>query len=475
MEKFDIVVIGGGPGGYAAAISASQEGASVALIEKAVLGGTCLNWGCISTKALIASSKLFAQIKSAEKMGLNVTEAYFDYEAISKHKNILVAKLRSGTADLLKANGVAVFKGTASYISRNLISIRDGKTVIEASNTIISTGSKSSMPSFLPKNRRVVDSRGFLEANKLPPNIIILGGGIIGCELACMASQLGVKVTLIEMLEDILTILDSDIRQGLRNSMENDLSIRVLTGKQLNNIRVGKDSVGGKFGKERIEAELLLVAVGRDPETEGLALRNTGVATNKAGYIETDEFCRTSVPSIFAVGDVTGGPQLAHAATSQGITAAENAYTGKRRRKETVVPACIFTSPEIGTVGLTENEAKKRGIAVKIGRFPFSALGRALNMGDQSGFVKWVVDADTEQLLGAHTIGPHATELIAEAAVAIRAELTVHELEHTIHCHPTLAEAWMEAAYAAQQKSIHLMPRKKRYSPDSISKIKGEA
>jgi dihydrolipoamide dehydrogenase len=455
MEKFDVVVIGGGPGGYAAAMCASQEGASVALIEKEALGGTCLNWGCISTKALIASSKLFAQIKSAKKMGLNLTEVKFDYEAISQHKDKLVAKLRSEIANLLKANGIAVFEGTGSYLSRNFISFRDGKTVIGASNTIISTGSKSSMPSFLPKNRRVVDSRGFLDANKLPPSIIILGGGMIGCEFACMASQLGVKVTLVEILEDILMILDSDIRQGLRNFMENDLSIRVLTGKKLNKIRAGEDSVGGEFGKEHIEAELLLVALGRDPTTEDLALRNAGVATNEAGYIETDGFCRTSVPSIFAVGDVTGGPQLAHAATSQGITAAENAYTGKRRRKETIVPACIFTSPEIGTVGLTETEARRRGIAVRIGKFPFSALGRAQTMSDQSGFVKWVVDADTEQLLGAHTIGPHATELIAEAAVAIRAELTVQELEHTIHCHPTLAEAWMEAAYAAQDKSIH--------------------
>lgn len=475
MEKFDVVVIGGGPGGYAAAISASQEGASVALIEKAVLGGTCLNWGCISTKALIASTKLFAQIKSVEKIGVNVADVNFDYEAISKHKDNLVAKLRSGITELLKANGIAIFKDTGSYIGRNLISLRDGKTVLEAGSTIISTGSKSLMPRFLPKNRRVIDSRGFLETNKLPSRLIILGGGIIGCELACMASQLGVQVTLVELLEDILMNLDSDIRQGLRNSMENDLSIRVLAGKRLNNIRAGKDSVDGTFGKERIEAEILLVAVGRGPETEGLALRNAGLATNKAGYIETDGFCRTSVPSIFAVGDVTGGPQLAHAATSQGITAAENASMGKRRRKETVIPACIFTSPEIGIVGLTENEAKKRGIAVKIGKFPFSALGRTLNMGDQAGFVKWVIDADTEQLLGAHAIGPHATELIAEAAIAIRAELTVHELEHTIHCHPTLAEAWMEAAYAAQQKSIHLMPRKKRSSPDSVSKITGKA
>lgn len=470
MEKFDLVVIGGGPGGYTAAIRASQQGASVALIEKEALGGTCLNWGCISTKTLIASSKFFTQIKSAKKMGLNWTEVNFDYDTMSKHKDKLVTKLRSGIADLLKANGIAVFKGTGSFLGKNLISSGDGKTVIEASNTIISTGSKPSMPSFLPKNRSVVDSRGFLDSNKLPSSIILLGGGMIGCELACMTSQLGVKVTLIEMLEDILMILDSDIRQELRNYMENDLSIRILTGKPLNKIRARKDSVGGKFGKEHIEAELLLVAVGRDPVTEGLALRNAGLATNEAGYIETDEFCRTSVARIFSVGDVTGGPKLAHAATSQGITAAENAYMGKRRRKETVVPACIFTSPEIGTVGLTETEARKRGIAVKIGKFPFSALGKALTICDQRGFVKWVVDADTEQLLGAHTIGPHATELVAEAAVAIRAELTVHELKHTIHCHPTLAEAWMEAAYAVQDKSIHLMPRKIRSSPDSITK-----
>ncbi len=264
MEKFDLVVIFGGPGKYAAAICASQQGASVALIEKEALGGTCLNWECIPTKTLIASSKFFTQMKNSKKMGLNWTEANLDYNAMSKHKDKLVRKLRSGIADLLKANRIAVFKCTGSF---------------------------------------------------------------------------------------------------------------------------------------------------------------------------------------------------------------ENAVMEKRRWKETIVPACIFTSPEVGTVGLTETEARKLGIAVKIGKFPFSALGKVLTICNQSGFVKWVVDADTEQLLGAHAIGPHATDLVAEdRPVTIRAELTVHELEHTIHCHPTLTEAWMEAAYAVQDKSIHLMPRKIRSYPDIITK-----
>lgn len=484
MEKFDIVVIGAGPGGYPAAIRAAQLGASVALIEKEALGGTCLNWGCIPTKTLVASSQLFAQMKRSAELGLKPGEMSFDYAAMSQRKDEVVAKLRSGLSQLLKGNGIKVFNGTGSFVGRNKIAItpspigpprgrvlnpethkcaRDVKAptpsgkevVIEAGNTIIATGSEPAMPGFLPKNKCVVDSRAFLELTELPLSLIVLGGGMIGCEFACLAARLGVKVIIVEMLEDIVMTLDSDIRRELRRCMEKELGIRVLTGKALSNIKANKDSVSGKSGKERVEAELLLVAVGRYPVTKGLGLKKAGIKTNEAGYIKVNEFCRTSAATVYAVGDITGGSQLAYVATSHGITAAENAVLGTRKRAETLVPMAMFTSPEIGSVGLQEHEASARGINVKTGKYMFSALGRAMTAGETEGFVKWVADAETDQLLGAHVIGPHATELIAEAASAIRSELTAEEVGRTMHCHPTFSEAWMEAAHAVHGECIH--------------------
>ena len=480
MEKFDVVVIGAGPGGYPAAIRAAQLGASVALIEKEALGGTCLNWGCIPAKTLIASSDLFARMKRSAELGLKPGEISFDYAAMSQRKDEIVTRLKSGVAQLLEGNGIKVFNGTGSFVGRNKIAVKEAfsvqrsafrvphskrkgkEVVIESGNTIIATGSESAMPGFLPKSRRVVDSRGFLERTELPSSIIVLGGGMIGCEFACLMAMLGVKVTIVEMLEDILMIIDSDIRRELRRCMEKELGIRIHTGKALADIKAGGTGVGGMFGNEKVEAELLLAAVGRRPVTRGLALEKAGLKTNEAGCIEVDEFCRTSAATVYAAGDVTGGPQLAYVATSHGITAVENAVLGSRKRAETLVPVSIFTSPEVGSVGLSEQEAKKRGINVKTGKYMFAALGRAMTAGETQGFVKWVADAETDQLLGAHVIGPHATELIAEAASAIRSELTAEEVGRTMHCHPTFSEAWMEAAHAVHGECIHQPSRQRR-------------
>jgi len=441
----------------------------VALVEKEALGGTCLNWGCIPTKTLIAASDLYARATSADRMGLKTGEVSFDYAAMSKRKDDVVAGLKGGVEQLLGANGVTVLTGTASFAGRNRIVVKPGSRkkkgsgdkTIEAANTIIATGSVSAMPSFLPDSKRVVDSRAFLGLKKLPEKLIVLGGGVIGCEFACMAAQLRVEVTVVEMLEDILMILDADVRRVLRKHMEDTLGIRVLTGKPMKDIKATKTAVSGKFEKTRLEADLMLVAVGRRPATEGLGPDKAGLETREDGSIEADEFCRTGAATIYAVGDVTGRWQLAHAATSQGITAAENACGGGRKAAETLVPSCIFTAPEIGSVGLSEQEAKEAGLQVKTGRYTFAALGRAMAAGDTEGFVKWVAAADTGQLLGAHAVGPHATELIAEATVAIRAELTTGELGRTVHCHPTFSETWMEAAHAVEGECIHLPPKKR--------------
>jgi dihydrolipoamide dehydrogenase len=466
VAAFDIVVIGAGPGGYPAAIRAAQLGASVALVEKEELGGTCLNWGCIPTKTLIASSELFARIKSAGAMGLRVDNASFDYAAMADRKDQVVQKLRNGIKQLLKANGVTVFQGSASFQRRNRIqvdpAVSGGETVIlAAGKTIISTGAASAMPGFLPRHERVVESRGFLGLRALPATTLILGGGIIGCEFACMLAQLGLQVTMVELLEDIIAGIDADVRRELRRHMEKTLGIRILTGVTLEEIAADERGVRGRAGQEKLEAELLLVALGRKPVTSSLKLENAGLTPNERGFLDVDAYGRTRVATIYAVGDVTGGPLLAHVATSQGLVAAENACGRYLHKNETVVPNCIFTTPEIGTVGLGEQEAQQQGRKIKTGKYLFGALGKALSIGEPIGFVKWVADAETNQLLGAHAVGPHATDIIAEAAVAIRAELTAAELAHTIHAHPTLAEAWMEAAHVLTGEPIHSAPPSK--------------
>jgi dihydrolipoamide dehydrogenase len=459
-------VIGAGPGGYPAAIRAAQLGASVALVEKEELGGTCLNWGCIPTKTLIASSELFARIKSAGSMGLRVENASFDYGAMADRKDQVVGKLRNGVKQLLKANGVTVFQGTASFQSRHRIQVEPsgsgaGPVILTAGKTIISTGAASAMPGFLPRHERVVESRAFLGLRALPATVLVLGGGIIGCEFACMLAQLGVKVTMVELLEDIVAVVDADVRRELRRHMEKTLGIRILTGVTLEEITADERSVRGRAGQEKLEADLLLVSLGRKPVTGSLKLENAGLAPNERGFLDVDAYGRTNVATIYAVGDVTGGPLLAHAATAQGLVAAENACGRYLRKNETLVPNCIFTTPEIGTVGLGEQEAQQQGRKIKTGKFSLTVLGKALAMGEPIGFVKWVADAETNQLLGAHAVGPHATDIIAEAAVAIRAELTAADLGHTIHAHPTLAEAWMEAAHVLTGEPIHSAPPRK--------------
>ena len=463
METFDVVVIGAGPGGYPAAIRAAQLGASVALVEREHLGGTCLNWGCIPSKALIHTSSLYAQMRSAAGLGLKIESGNFDYAAMTERKDQVVRGLRNGVKQLLAANGVKVFEGTASFESRKRIAVnsKSETSVIGAEKTILATGATSSMPAFLPQHARVVESRAFLDLKSAPSRVLVLGGGVIGCEFACMLAQLGVQVTIVEILEDIVAFLDADVRRELRRQMEKTLGIRILTGTSLENISADERAVRGTAGGEALEADLLLAALGRKPLTQELQLENAGLKANQQGFIEVDETGRTQVATIFAVGDVTGGPQLAHAATSQGLVAAENACTRQRRKNEKCIPSCIFTSPEVGAVGLTEQEAQQKGVEVKIGKFNFGALGKAQAIGHPSGFVKWVADAQTDQLLGAQVVGVQATDLIAEATTAIRAELTATELAQTIHSHPTLAEAWMEAADVLLGEPIHTIAKKR--------------
>jgi dihydrolipoamide dehydrogenase len=307
-----------------------------------------------------------------------------------------------------------------------------------------------------------MESRKFLEVTTLPDSLLVLGGGVIGCEFACMAAQLGVKVTIIEMLEDILTVLDKDVRREIRKKMEGELGITILTGSPMTHITADESVVSGRVDGEMIQGGMLLASTGRKAHTNGLNLGNAGITLTESGHIEIDTCCRTQAETVYAVGDVTAGStQLAHAATSEGITAADNACTGGRSPKETIMPACIFTAPEAGSVGLTERDAAEQGINVKVGKFMFSGLGKAIAVGETGGFVKWLVDPESGRFLGAHAVGEHATELIAEAATAIRAGLTAEQLGKTVHCHPTFSEAWMEAAHAVHGECIH-QPAKRR-------------
>lgn len=468
MEKYDVVVIGAGPGGYPAAIRAAQLGAKVAIVEREELGGTCLNHGCIPTKALIAAASLYTEVKHLGNRGIVCQGLSLDFPALMKHKGTVVEQLRGGVGQLLKANGVTVIKGAASFESRNRIAIKPSgpegaPTSIEAVNTIIATGSTSVMPGFIPRHERVVESRAFLSIEKLPQRLLVLGGGYIGCELAAMAAQLGSAVTIVELLEDILVEMDPEARREIRQSMEKKLDIRVLTGKPMEKVEANAKEVVGIVDGKPLRADCLLVSIGRKPVTDGLALDKAGLAVNEKGYIPVDAFGRTKAASIYAVGDVTGGPQLAHAATSQGIIVAENIRGGTTpRRNEAVTPAVIFTDPEMASVGLSEKRAGEQGLAVKTGKFIFRGLGKAVASDQTTGFVKWIVDAETDQLLGATAVGPHATDLIGEATLAIRNELTAAEVGRTIHAHPTFAEIWMEAAHAVHGTAIHAAPRAKK-------------
>lgn len=464
MENFDLVVVGAGPGGYPAAIRGAQLGAKVAIVEKEQIGGTCLNWGCIPTKTLIAASGLFTEIKHAQRFGIRAAAPGIDFAGLMQHKKNVVGQLQNGVRQLLKANGVTLLEGTASFTARNALRVSSagGGAEIGASKTIIATGSTSIMPGFLPKNDRVVDSRAFLNLEKLPTSMIVLGGGYIGCELACMAAQLGTNVTIVELLEDILLLVDQDIRREIRRHMQESLGIQILTGKPFADIKVDGDTVRGMAGDVAVQGDLLLASVGRRPVTDGLELENAGLKTDPKGFLTVDDYGRTTAATIYAIGDVTGRIQLAHAATSQGIIAAENACTRNLRKFEALVPAVIFTSPEAAYVGVSEQAADAMGLAVKVGKFPFRALGRALAAGQPDGFVKWVADADSGRLLGAAVVGAHATDLIAEASLAIRNEMTIDEVGSTIHAHPTFGELWMEAAHAAHGQAIHAAPVHKK-------------
>ncbi|MCL1888534.1 MAG: dihydrolipoyl dehydrogenase [Kiritimatiellaeota bacterium] len=442
--EFDVLVVGAGPGGYPAALKAAQLGKRVAIVEREHVGGVCLNSGCVPTKTLLASAECALKVRDAAVFGVDAALGRVDYAAMLARKNAVTQKLRNGILGLLKKAGVTLVQGTARLEDATRVSVAG--QWFSARHIILATGSSPLVPAFLPRHPRVMDSTAFLNSlDALPRRLAILGGGVIGCEFACMAAALGAKVTLVEKLNDILPMIDADLRRVLKKHLAS-LGVTIHTGAALEDIAATDAEVTGRVGDEKISADILLVSIGRKTNLDGLGLENAGLAPNAQGRIETDAWGRTPVPSIFAVGDINAAsPQLAHFATAQATVAVEK-IAGRRVTPETLCPACIFTFPEIATVGLTEEQARTRGRDVRVSKFPFLALGKALAINETDGFVKWVADAGSGQLLGAHVVGPHATELIATAALAIRNELTAAEAARTIHAHPTLSEAWMEAA-----------------------------
>ena len=459
--EFDVIVIGAGPGGYPAAIKAAQMGAKTAIIEREWLGGTCLNCGCIPTKTLIAGAEVYQKILHAGSFGINVGTPEIDYPAMKKRKDDVISTQQQGIAYLLKSHGVTLFEGTGSFRDAHTIAVKtnDGATKeITGKNIIIATGSTSTVPGFIPKHERIVESRAFLELEKLPETLMVLGGGYIGSELACMAAGLGVKVTIVELLPDILMLLDKDIRQIVKRHIKKELGMTLLTGDAMENIKALDDKVTATAGGKEIEADMLLVSIGRSPVTDGLNAEAAGVALSERGYIEVDELSRTNVPHIYCIGDVSGRMQLAHAATSQAMYAVEHALKDEEKIEEVVIPGVIFTSPEVALVGITEDEAKKLGLNVNVGKFHFKPLGKAQAANETEGFVKILADKETDRILGAQCAGPHATDLISEMVIAVREELTAEELGNTVHAHPTFAEIWMEAAHALHKSCIHAPP-----------------
>jgi dihydrolipoyl dehydrogenase len=458
--SFDVVVIGGGPGGYVAALRAAQLGAKTAIVEKDRMGGTCLVRGCIPTKALLQSSELYTQAKGGAPFGLVADNVGFDWSTAQKRKTAVVDQLVKGVEGLLKAGGVTSFTGSARLAGKGVVEL-DGDS-LQARDIVIATGSAiARIP--LPGAELTIDSDQILELKEVPRRLAVIGGGVVGMEFAAMFAALGSKVTVLEMLPQVLAMVDADLvavytkhLAKLGGEVHTDSKVSEVVRK--NGALQVRFSTGGEGGA--LDADQVLLAVGRVPYTQGLDAEKAGVKLER-GRVVVDDHLRTTADGVWAIGDVIGGIMLAHVASYEGVCAVENiAGHGNRVPDYHAAPNCVYTDPEIAHVGLGEKEAKEKGIAVKIGKFPFAAAGRALTLGQTEGFVKVLADAESGKLLGAHIIGPRATDLIAEATLAIQNGLTLDQVDLTIHAHPTLPESFMEAALAAQGRAIHITNRR---------------
>ncbi len=455
-----ITVLGAGPGGYVAALKAAQLGADVTVIEEGEVGGTCLNWGCIPTKTLIASAEVLHKVKNAKNFGLELEGTISpNIEKIVERKNKVVGTQIKGIRGLFKSWGVRLIEGRGVITDPKKITVtlKDGGSEnVETDRIIIATGSKpAQIPVFPFDGQRILSSDHAINPDSIPKSLLVVGAGVIGCEFAFIYRQFGSEVTMIEMMPTAVSTEDEEISQILERELKKN-KIKLLTKTSVDKVDVvdGGVSVQLSDGK-KIEAEKVLVSIGRSVNTKCIGLEEVGVAMGQRGEILVDSTMQTNVEGIYAIGDVTGGIMLAHLASKEGTVAAENALGKKSSVNYDVIPAAIFTSPEIGSVGLRESQVREKGLKYKVGRFQFRGLGKAHAMGEIVGLFKIIAEEDTDKILGAHIIGAHASDLIHEVAIAMEKGLTVKDIAHTIHAHPTLAEGIMEAAEDVHGEAIH--------------------
>lgn len=460
-DGFDIVIIGGGPAGYVGAIRATQLGAKTALVERDTVGGTCLNRGCIPTKALLEGVSYLRRFQRAKTLGFLVGEASLDYNRLQNWKNETVAALVDGVRGLLADDGVEIIEGTGRLLSPTRIQVTDAASqrTLETGKVVVATGSLPMRPG-IPGvgSRRVLNSDEALALEAPPESLAIIGGGVVGVEIATIFAGLGTKVTVFEMITQILPGEDADIAAGLSERLRQS-GIDVMTGARVLEIVDGPGMiqvVAAQGGTERrVEAAYVLIATGRRPNVQGLGLEEMGLRLN-AGAVAVDETMQTEVPGIYAAGDIVGGLMLAHVASRQGIVAVENALGQRAIMRYAGVPRCIYTFPEVASVGLTDKQAIEQGYEVCTGISEFLANGRSRVAGETEGFVKVVVDRQYDELLGVHILGPHATELIGQASLALTAELSAEMVRANIAAHPTFSEALSEALADSAARAIHV-------------------
>jgi dihydrolipoamide dehydrogenase len=469
--RFDAVVIGAGPGGYPAAIRLGQLKVKTAVIEREYMGGVCLNVGCIPSKAVIHAAKMYDKMQHADELGIGIaSKPTLDMKKLQTWKGGVVNKLTSGVRTLLKGNGVEIIEGTAKLEKpgadghRITVTGKAGTQTIIAKNVVIATGSRPiEIPGFKIDQNRVIDSTGALALDAVPQRMIVIGGGYIGLELGMVYAKFGTKVTVVEALPRVLAAMDKDCVAVVERKLKK-MGVEVMANTKAKSWEDKGDRAvltvemeGGKTAT--IDTDKILLSIGRRPNSENLGLDAAGVTVDKRGYIVADDHLRTNVPGIYAIGDVIGGMMLAHKATKEGEVVAEVIAGHKAAFDVRAIPAVVFTDPEIASTGLTEDEAKQKGHTVKVGKFPFAALGRALSVNDTEGFVKVLIDAKSNEVLGMHVVGNGASDLVAEGTLAIEMGAVADDLRLTIHAHPTMAEAVMEAAAAALGEAVHVINR----------------
>jgi dihydrolipoamide dehydrogenase len=461
--QYDLIVIGSGPGGYVAAIRASQLGMKTAIVEKAELGGICLNWGCIPTKALLKSAQVFEYLMHAQDYGLKTSGVEADFGAIVKRSRDVADAMSKGVQFLMKKNKIDVIKGTAKVKPGKKVVVKEpdnAETTYEAKHIMLATGARSrELPALKQDGKKIIGYREAMVLPKQPKTMVVVGSGAIGSEFAYFYNSIGTKVTLVEFLPAIVPVEDEEVSKQLERSFKKQ-GITVMTSSEVTAVDTTGETCKVKIktpkGEENIEAEIVLSAVGIASNLEGIGLEETGIATDK-GKVLVNDFYQTNMPGYYAIGDIVHGPALAHVASHEGITCVEKiAGLHVEPIDYNNIPGCTYCQPEIASVGMTEKQAKEKGIEVKIGKFPFTASGKAKAGGNAEGFVKVIFDAKYGEWLGCHMIGSNVTEMIAEVVAARKLETTGHEIIKTIHPHPTMSEAIMEAVAAAYGEVIHI-------------------